>query len=58
MTIRWFTDQDREDMRLAKEARRVLDELGFKYAREGGVPVTPAALRMERLQIDPSRRRK
>lgn len=45
-------------MRLAKEARRVLDELGFKYAREGGVPVTPAALRMERLQIDPSRRRK
>jgi hypothetical protein len=53
MTIRWFTDRDREDMRSAKEARRVLDELYFKYAEEGGVEVTPAMLRIEGFQIRP-----
>jgi hypothetical protein len=59
MTIRWFTGKDREDMRLAEEARRVLDELYFRYAREGGVEVTPAMLRViDGLQVDPSRRRK
>ena len=59
VTSRWFTDEDREDMRRAKEARQVLDELCFEHAREGGVQVTPAMLRViDGLQIDPSRRRK
>ena len=31
MTIRWFTDVDRQDMRDAAEERRVLDELERKY---------------------------
>ncbi len=31
MTIRWFTDADRQDMRDATEERRVLDELVQKY---------------------------
>jgi hypothetical protein len=38
VTIRWFTDKDRDDMRRDKEARleanRVLDELYPKYAHE------------------------
>ncbi len=32
MTIRWFTDADRQDMRDAAEERRVLRELEDKYA--------------------------
>jgi hypothetical protein len=31
VTIRWFTDADRQDMRDAAEERRVLDELVRKY---------------------------
>ncbi len=31
MTIRWFTDADRQDMRDAEEERRVLAELVDKY---------------------------
>ena len=32
MTIRWFTDADRQDMRDAAEERRVLAELEDRYA--------------------------
>jgi len=32
VTIRWFTDADRQDMRDAAEERLVLDELVRKYA--------------------------
>jgi len=31
VTIRWFTDADRQDMRDAEEERRVLYELEDKY---------------------------
>ncbi len=31
MTIQWFTDADRQDMRDAEEERRVLYELELKY---------------------------
>jgi len=31
VTIRWFTDSDRQDMRDAAEERRVLDELVQEY---------------------------
>jgi hypothetical protein len=62
VTIRWFTDADRQDMRNAEEERRVLDELELAEARKrppGGVPVTAAQLRkIENLRIDPSRRRR
>ena len=62
MTIRWFTDADRQDMRNVKQERRFLDELELAEARRrppGGVPVTEAQLRkIENLRIDPSRRRR
>ena len=50
MTIRWFNDKDREDMRRDKEARleeyRVLDELYAKYAREAtATPMTREELK-------------
>jgi hypothetical protein len=32
VTIRWFTDADRQDMRVAAEEARVLAELVRKYA--------------------------
>ncbi|WP_157936854.1 hypothetical protein [Geodermatophilus chilensis] len=57
MTIRWFTDRDRQDMRDAQEERRVLDELELKYATEASVEVTAEQIRLiENLQIDPYRR--
>lgn len=64
MTIRWFTDADRQDMRDAAEERRVLDELVRRYASR----VMSAEERAERiahhrthremgtLRIDPYRR--
>jgi hypothetical protein len=64
VTIRWFTDADRQDMRNAKDERRVLDELQVAEARNrspGGVPVTEAQLRKIenlRIRIDPFRRRR
>jgi hypothetical protein len=61
VTIRWFSDVDRQDMRNANEERRFLDELELAEARErpsGGVQVTAAQLRkIEYLCIDPCRRR-
>jgi len=50
VTIRWFTDKDREDMRRDKEARleayRVLDELYAKYAHEAtATPMTREELK-------------
>jgi hypothetical protein len=63
VTIRWFTDADRQAMReekeTAQEERRVLDELDRKYAREDrSEPLTPERLRViNYLQIDPNRRR-
>ncbi len=57
MTIRWFTDRDRQDMRDAQEERRVLDELELKYATEASVEVTAEQIPLiENLQIDPYRR--
>lgn len=62
VTIRWFTDADRQDMRNAKEDRRVLDELESGAARcrpSGGVPMTAAQLlKLENLRIDPTQRRR
>lgn len=64
MTIRWFTDADRQAMReekeTAQEERRVLDELDRKYAREGwDEPLSPERLRLiNYLQINPHRRRR
>jgi hypothetical protein len=61
VTIRWFTDADRQDIRNAKEERRVLDELELAEARNRPSscrPVTKALLRkIENLRIDPARRR-
>ena len=50
VTIRWFSDKDREEMRRDKEARleesRVLDELYAKYAREANAtPMTREELK-------------
>ena len=57
MTIRWFTDRARQDMRDAQEERRILDELELKYATEASVEVTAQQIRLiENLQIDPYRR--
>ena len=62
VTIRWFTDTDRQDMRNAEEERRVLDELESGAARcrpSGGVPMTEALLpKLENLRIDPTQRRR
>jgi hypothetical protein len=62
VTIRWFTDTDRQDMRNAKEERRVLDELESGAARcrpSGVVPMTEALLlKLENLRIDPTQRRR
>jgi hypothetical protein len=57
VTIRWFSDKDRQDMRRDKEARleesRVLDELCAKYAREAtAIPMTREELkRWDDLQL-------
>ena len=65
MTIRWFTDADRQDMRDAAEESRVLDELVRKYAQRGMTPEerdeAVAYYRdhpndMHTLRIDPYRR--
>jgi len=61
VTIRWFPDADRRDMRNAQKERRVLDELELAVARSRRSrcrPVTEARLRkIENLRIDPARRR-
>jgi len=61
VTIRWFTDADRQDMRNAEEERRVLDELERAQACSQDSSrrwETTARLRkIENLQIDPGRRR-
>jgi hypothetical protein len=57
VTIRWFTDEDREDMRRDKEARlemyRVLDELYASDAQEAtAAPMTREELkRLTDLQL-------
>ncbi len=66
VTIRWFTDAARQDMRDAAEARRVLDELERAYrplhtmtAQERDVAVTylrEHGETVEALRIDPYRR--
>ncbi len=66
MTIRWFTDADRQDMRDAEEERRVLYELELKYRpmhvmtpEERDVAVSNHLAHGESgkpLQIDPYRR--
>jgi hypothetical protein len=63
MTIRWFTDADREDMRNAKDERRFLDELDIAEIRrrgvdDAGVPITESLLRkIGTLRIEPFPRR-
>jgi hypothetical protein len=65
VTIHWFTDADRQDMRDAAEERRVLDELVQKYAptrtmtaeeRAEAIARQPMMSRMSTLQINPYRR--
>jgi hypothetical protein len=61
VTIRWFTDADREDMRNAKEERRVLDEIDWALARKRppavSEPLTEEQVhKVMDLRIDPSRR--
>jgi hypothetical protein len=65
VTIRWFTDADRQDMRDAEEERRVLDELVRKYVpmrtmtaeeRAEAIARHPMMSRMSTLQINPYRR--
>lgn len=62
MTIRWFTDADRQDMRDAAEERRVLDELVQKYRPMRTITAEERAERianpreMGTLRIDPYRR--
>ena len=63
MTIRWFTDQDRQDMADAAEERAVLRELEERYAvyrEDPGIPSTEGMLRLLNGEIDlsPSRRTK
>lgn len=52
MTIRWFTDEDRERMRKEAaehaEIRAELDRLHRKYARIAHRPTTPAEVEKER----------
>ena len=65
VTIRWFTDADRQDMRDAAEERRVLDELVLRYAtrvmsaeeRAERIAHHRAHREMGTLRIDPCRRR-
>jgi hypothetical protein len=49
VAIHWFTDADREDLRLVDEERRVLDELEVRACRERqesrAIPASPAMLR-------------
>ncbi len=65
VTIRWFTDADRQDMRDAQEERRVLYELLDKYAplrvmtaeeRAEAIAQYRDHRDMSTLQIDPYRR--
>ena len=64
MTIRWFTDADRQALQDAAEERRVLDELYRKYRTRVMTPAerdeAVAHFRNHRemgtLQIDPYRR--
>jgi hypothetical protein len=61
VTIRWFTDADRQDMRNAEEERRVLDELELAQAcsrvSSRRWETTARLRKIENLQIDPGRRR-
>ncbi|SDC70015.1 hypothetical protein SAMN05660690_2183 [Geodermatophilus telluris] len=60
MTIRWFTDADRQDLRDAEEGRRVLAELNLRHTRWiTDRPDVPAEhmLPIDHLRIDPDRRR-
>ncbi len=65
MTIRWFTDADRQDMRDAAEESRVLYELVDKYApcrvmtpedRDKAIAQDRLWERLSGLPIDPYRR--
>jgi hypothetical protein len=62
VTIRWFTDADRQDMRNAVEERRVMYELVQKYAPGREITAEERAERiannrdMSTLTIDPYRR--
>ena len=63
MTIRWFTDADRQDMRNAAEEARVLHELQDKYQpmhvmtpEERDVQVPHRWENLTGLPIDPNRR--
>jgi hypothetical protein len=63
VTIRWFTDADRQDMRDAEEARRVLAELVEKYrpmyiitAEERAERIAHPRRDMGFLKINPYRR--
>lgn len=58
VTIIWFTDKDREDMRNAQDERVFLDALACKHARVAdSTPLTPEQLRaidrLSLLQLDP-----
>jgi hypothetical protein len=64
VTIRWFTDADRQDVRDAAEEVRVLAELQRKYAPPRVMTVEERAERIANfrehisgLPIDPYRRR-
>jgi hypothetical protein len=69
MTIRWFTDADRQAMREEERAHaellRVWDELVWKYnpprmmtdeERDAAIARSPMESRMSTLKIDPHRR--
>lgn len=57
MTLRRFTDRDRQDLRDAQEERRVLDEPARTYATEAWVEVTAEQIRLsDNLRTDPYRR--
>src|SRR4051812_36918866 len=55
VAIHWFTDADREDLRLGEAERRVLDELEGRACRERpesrAIPATPAMLRRVDLEV-------
>ncbi|WP_147262992.1 hypothetical protein [Geodermatophilus sp. TF02-6] len=46
MTIRWFTDADRRDMRDAAEERAVTDQLEAEHATTGCIPMTAEQARL------------
>ncbi|RBY90609.1 hypothetical protein [Blastococcus sp. TF02A-26] len=61
MTIRWFTDADRQKMRDAKEKQQFLQQLYLAERPESSpaaMPVTEAQLRLMSQPLDPRRRLK